>query len=72
MTYATRVIHDADSHLMEGFDWLHEHADATTRSLLPDLRSALDKGGAGAESAVTDGHGPHRATPSARLRSRPT
>ena len=55
MTYATRAIFDADSHLMEGFDWLHRNADAATRQLLPDLTSALDKGGAGAEDAVTKG-----------------
>ena len=57
MTYATRVIHDADSHLMEGFDWLHQHADAATRSRLPDMRSTLSKGGAGAEDAVSKGLG---------------
>ena len=52
MSYAEgRLIHDADSHLMEGLDWLRDHADAKTRDLLPDLTRALDKGGAGAGTA---------------------
>ena len=56
MTYAHRpTIHDADSHLMEGLDWLRDHADATTRSLLPDLTTMLDKGGAGAGLAIEKG-----------------
>ena len=56
MTYAHRpVIFDADSHLMEGLDWLHDHADAKTRKLLPDLTVALDKGGAGAGKAIQHG-----------------
>ncbi len=56
MTYAHRpVIHDADSHLMEGLDWLREHADAKTRDRLPDLTGALDKGGAGAGNAIQIG-----------------
>ncbi|HMJ75583.1 MAG TPA: amidohydrolase family protein [Iamia sp.] len=53
MTYAHRsTIHDADSHLMEGLDWLRDHADASTRALLPDLTGVLDKGGAGAGRAI--------------------
>ena len=42
MTYAgTRLIHDADSHLMELPDFLSAHADAAVRDRLPDLTSAL-------------------------------
>jgi len=53
VTYAHRsTIHDADSHLMEGLDWLRDHADASTRALLPDLTGVLDKGGAGAGRAI--------------------
>lgn len=53
MTYAHRAtIFDADSHLMEGLDWLRDHADAKTRDLLPDLTVLLDKGGAGAATAI--------------------
>ena len=56
MTYAHRpMINDADSHLMEGLDWLRDHADAKTRDLLPDLTRVLDKGGAGAETAIEKG-----------------
>ena len=56
MTYAHRpTIFDADSHLMEGLDWLRDHADAKTRDLLPDLTVALDKGGAGAGKAIQVG-----------------
>jgi predicted TIM-barrel fold metal-dependent hydrolase len=56
MTYAHRpTIFDADSHLMEGLDWLRDHADARTRDLLPDLTRALDKGGAGAGKAIQIG-----------------
>ena len=61
MTYAHRpTILDADSHLMEGLDWLRDHADAKTRELLPDLTAALDKGGAGAGKAIQTRRGPHR------------
>ncbi len=53
MPYAHRPnIHDADSHLMEGFTWLRDHADATTKALLPDLSPALDKAGSGAGRAI--------------------
>lgn len=56
MTYAHRpIVHDADSHVMEGLDWLRDHADARTRELLPDLTSVLDKGGAGAGQAIRNG-----------------
>jgi predicted TIM-barrel fold metal-dependent hydrolase len=55
MTYARGIVYDADSHLMEGFDWLHRNADAKTRALLPDLTSRLGAGGAGAETAVAMG-----------------
>ena len=53
MTYAHRPhVLDADSHLMEGLDWLRDHADAATRDLLADLTRALSKGGAGAGRAI--------------------
>lgn len=53
MTYSHRAdIGDADSHLMEGLDWLRDHADPAARELLPDLTRALDKGGAGAGKAI--------------------
>ena len=56
MPYAHRpIVLDADSHLMEGLDWLRDHADAETRSLLPDLTGVLDKGGAGAGQAIQKG-----------------
>jgi predicted TIM-barrel fold metal-dependent hydrolase len=56
MAYAHRTtIFDADSHLMEGIDWLRGHADAKTRELLPDLSVLLGKGGAGAGKAIEAG-----------------
>jgi predicted TIM-barrel fold metal-dependent hydrolase len=56
LVYAHRpTVFDADSHLMEGVDWLRSHADAKTRDLLPDLSVLLDKGGAGAAAAITAG-----------------
>jgi predicted TIM-barrel fold metal-dependent hydrolase len=56
MTYAHRpVILDADSHLMEGLDWLRDHADSATRAKLPDMSVTLDKGGAGAAKAIRAG-----------------
>jgi predicted TIM-barrel fold metal-dependent hydrolase len=56
MTYAHRPhVHDADSHLMEGLNWMRDHADASTRDLLPDLSGALAKGGKGAGRAITKG-----------------
>ena len=35
MTYATRPMHDADSHIMEPADWLHPYLDARTRERFP-------------------------------------
>jgi hypothetical protein len=36
MTYAGgRVIHDADSHIMESPVWLREYADEATRAMMP-------------------------------------
>jgi uncharacterized protein len=56
MTYAHRpAIYDADSHLMEGLDWLRAHADPKVRDLLPDLSKVLGKGGAGADRAIAKG-----------------
>jgi uncharacterized protein len=56
MTYAHRpAIYDADSHLMEGLDWLRAHADPQVRDLLPDLSKVLGKGGAGADRAIAKG-----------------
>lgn len=56
MTYAgSRSINDADSHLMEGFTWLANHADATTKALLPDIDTILGKGGAGAADRIAEG-----------------
>ncbi len=53
MPYAHRPnILDADSHLMEGLDWMRDRADSATRALLPDLTAALDKGGKGAGKAI--------------------
>jgi uncharacterized protein len=51
MTYAgERICCDADSHIMETFDWLKSHADPDIRDLLPELKL----GGAGkmAEKAI--------------------
>src|SRR4051794_37974955 len=56
MPYAHRPdVYDADSHLMEGLDWLHAHADAKTKSLLPDLTLVLGRGGAGATGLIEAG-----------------
>ena len=42
MTYAgTRIINDADSHLMELPDYLTAWADPDIRDRLPDLKAAL-------------------------------
>ena len=35
MPYATRPMHDADSHIMEPADWLHPYLDAPTRARFP-------------------------------------
>ncbi len=51
MPYAqTRVINDADSHIMESEDWLAGFADAGVRDRLLSLR--LEAGGAGAAKAI--------------------
>ncbi|HVF33457.1 MAG TPA: amidohydrolase family protein [Acidimicrobiales bacterium] len=56
MTYAHRAaVYDADSHLMEGLDWLRDHADPSVRDRLPDLSKLLGKGGAGADRAIAKG-----------------
>ena len=55
-TYAHRpAIYDADSHLMEGLDWLRDHADSSVRDRLPDLAKLLGRGGAGADKAIVAG-----------------
>ncbi len=56
MTYAHRpAIYDADSHLMEGLDWLRDHADSGVRDQLPDLAKLLGSAGAGADKAIVAG-----------------
>lgn len=51
MPYAqTRVINDADSHIMESEDWLASFADADVRDRLLSLR--LEAGGSGAAKAI--------------------
>lgn len=56
MTYAHRsAIYDADSHLMEGLDWLRDHADSGIRDRLPDLSKLLGSAGAGADKAIVAG-----------------
>jgi predicted TIM-barrel fold metal-dependent hydrolase len=35
VTYATRPMHDADSHIMEPADWLHPYLDQQTRERFP-------------------------------------
>jgi uncharacterized protein len=53
MTYAEgRVIHDADSHLMETTDWLVTYADPDTRERIRPLQ--LGGAGALADKAVAD------------------
>lgn len=47
---AGRIIHDADSHIMESTDWLGSYADAKVRERLLGMR--LEAGGAGAEMAI--------------------
>src|SRR6478609_7852195 len=37
MAYATRPMHDADSHIMEPPDWLHPYMDAGTREQFPSV-----------------------------------
>ncbi len=43
MPYATRTMHDADSHIYEDFDWLHPYLDQATRALVPRLWEASDE-----------------------------
>lgn len=56
MAYAHRSnVLDADSHLMEGASWLRDHADPSTRDLLPDIEKILGAGGADATTAIEQG-----------------
>jgi YihY family inner membrane protein len=41
--YATRPVHDADSHIMEPADWLHPYLDAATRERFPLVWTATDE-----------------------------
>ena len=51
MPYAAgRVIHDADSHIMESLDWLPSYADVAIRERLISMR--LEAGGSGAAKAI--------------------
>lgn len=51
MPYAAgRVIHDADSHIMESLDWLPSYADPGIRDRLISMR--LEAGGSGAAKAI--------------------
>ena len=51
MPYAAgRVIHDADSHIMESHDWLASHADPNVRDRLGRLH--LEAAGARADQAI--------------------
>lgn len=51
MAYAEgRVIHDADSHIMESLDWLPSYADPAVRDRLISMR--LEAGGSGAAKAI--------------------
>ena len=53
MAYAAgRVIHDADSHIMESLDWLPSYADAGIRDRLISMR--LEAGGSGAAKAIAN------------------
>lgn len=52
MPYATRVMNDADSHIMESTDWLASYADASVRDRLIGMR--LEAGGSGAEKAINN------------------
>jgi predicted TIM-barrel fold metal-dependent hydrolase len=45
-----RVIHDADSHIMESLDWLPSYADKAIRERLISMR--LEAGGSGAAKAI--------------------
>ncbi|HEY9216423.1 MAG TPA: amidohydrolase family protein [Phenylobacterium sp.] len=51
MAYASgRVIHDADSHIMESLDWLSSYAEPGVRERLVSMR--LEAGGSGAAKAI--------------------
>lgn len=51
MPYAgARVMHDADSHIMESEDWLTAYADAAIKDRLIGMR--LEAGGSGASKAI--------------------
>lgn len=51
MTYAQgRVIHDADSHIMESLEWLPSYAEPSVRDRLLSLK--LEAGGSGAAKAI--------------------
>src|SRR5579884_4261455 len=51
MAYAgERIMCDADSHIMETFDWLKRHADPDIRDALPDMH--LGAAGRLAEKAI--------------------
>lgn len=51
MPYAQgRVIHDADSHIMESLEWLPSYADPSIRDRLLSLK--LEAGGSGAAKAI--------------------
>ena len=51
MSYAAgRIIHDADSHIMESLDWLPSYADAGIKDRLISMR--LEAGGSGAAKAI--------------------
>lgn len=53
MAYAQgRVMHDADSHIMESTDWLAAHAEPDIRDQLIGMR--LEAGGSGAEKAIAN------------------
>ena len=41
--YATRPMHDADSHIMEPADWLHPYLDAETRERFPLVWTNADE-----------------------------
>ena len=45
MPYAHRPIHDADAHVMETPDWLHDHAEPDIRPRLKDLAISSTKPG---------------------------
>ncbi len=50
MAYATRTMHDADSHIYEDFDWLHPFLDEATKARVPRLWERSDE----AETVGTD------------------